>query len=230
MALNTIYSQSMTQNRTLKRAALIASVIVAAPAFSAAALAESRSYDVAEFSAVKASTGVKVNIVQGDTPSVNATGEDGKMDRLSVTTENGLLRIRVTKKKGGWGWGGRTPSFTVDVVTPTLKSIDVSSGADVDAQNITADDFVLDSSSGASIDISGTCSRVSADASSGSDIDADNFVCQSAIADVSSGASIDIHATETFSGDASSGGSINVYGKPTDVTSDRSSGGSVRIR
>ena len=62
------------------------------------------------------------------------------------------------------------------------------------------------------------------------DLDARDLVCENGRADASSGSDISIHTTVSVEADASSGADVDVYGGPTDVDSDKSSGGSVSIR
>ena len=69
-----------------------------------------------------------------------------------------------------------------------------------------------------------------ADASSGSDLEARDLICQNGEADASSGSDISIHVTGSVNADVSSGADVDVYGSPTDVRTDKSSGGSVSIR
>ena len=193
------------------------------------AVAETKTYDLAPFTGVKAATGVDVTITVGEVQSVRAVGPDGKMDRLEIAVDDGMLRIRRRNRKG-WGWGWDDSNFEVTISVPELNVIDASSGAEVRATGVESERVTLDASSGADIDVSGSCDIVSADASSGADIDARDLVCREAIADVSSGADIDIHATERFTGEASSGGGISVYGKPTNVNAGESSGGDIDMR
>jgi len=219
-----------TMAKRLNAKTLAGAVIFTTACFQSPAFAETKTYDVAAFTAVKASTGVRVNVTVGEEQSIVAEGPDEEMDRLDIRSEGGKLTIRRTKKKGwGWNWGD-SGNFEVTISTPELNSIDISSGVSLDARGIDSARMVLDASSGASMDVSGKCGRLSADASSGSNIDADDLICQEVTADVSSGASIDVHATEKFTGDASSGGSITARGNPAETDSNESSGGSVRVR
>lgn len=217
---------------SMKKVALgVCSAVMLSPVMmNGAAQAETRSYDVEAFTAVKAATGVNVDIKVGPAQSISADGPDGEMDRLQIISKSGRLVVkRKSKKRWGWNWGDDS-NFNVTITMPELNSIDVSSGASVDAEGVNSERVILDASSGADIDVGGTCGIVSADASSGADINARDLVCREASADVSSGASIDVHATERFDGDASSGGGISVHGKPTQVNSSESSGGGIRVR
>ncbi len=213
-----------------KKSSMMSIAALSTLAITAAANAETRDYDVASFNAIKAAQGMDVTVSIGDTQSINAEGPDGKMDRLSISVKDGTLIIKRAKKRGGWGWNRDSTNFSINVVATSLSSIDTSSGARVDATGITAELFSIDTSSGSNVSASGSCTNLTVDASSGSRIDAENLTCKNAVADVSSGASIDLHASSTFSGDASSGGDIDVYGNPTTVNTDESSGGDIDLR
>jgi len=76
----------------------------------------------------------------------------------------------------------------------------------------------------------GACKSLNLDASSGSSVSLSKLECESANVDASSGSSISVYASKKANVDASSGSSISVSGNPSDVTTDKSSGASVRIR
>ncbi len=191
--------------------------------------AEERNFDLEKFSSLDVAQGIIVTMTIGDQQSITASSRDGEMDRLNISVKNDTLIIRRKKKKS-WGWGSDNGDFRVEIIGLALNNLDASSGSSVSVEKIASQAFSVDASSGASITVSGTCTKINADASSGSSINAGNLVCKNGVADVSSGASIKLHASESFNGDASSGGSVNVYGSPQDYTTDKSSGGSISIR
>lgn len=208
----------------------IATGLSAASLVALTAHAETRDFDLEAFNAIKIAQGMEAFVTIGEKQSVSVDGPDGKMDGVDIYVKGETLFIRRAKKKNGWGWGRNVSNFTVNVVATQLSSVDASSGSDISVSGVKASNFAIDASSGANIEISGTCSAISADASSGSDIEAEDLVCQTGSADVSSGADISLHVSETFAGDASSGGNIDVYGDPTTVTTDESSGGDIDLR
>jgi hypothetical protein len=203
-------------------AAVLGGVLVAAPA-----LAETKTYALADFTRVSASAGVDVDVAVGTDYSVVATSSPEGLDRLEVKVVNGELQIGRKSTKG-WRWK-RGDEVNVKVSLPALEAVDVSSGASVDAAGVDAGAFAIDASSGASLDIAGRCDALTVDVSSGASVDAEALQCRSANASASSGGSANVFASESVNGDASSGGSVDVSGSPKTVNKDTSSGGSVDV-
>lgn len=211
------------------------------------AQAETKSFPVETFTQIDASAGIEVAFSIGTAPSVVVENDKGDFDDIDVFVRGDTLVLK--RKKKSWGWGKRA-RYSVTVTTETLSGVEVSSGAEVvgsgmrgdvirvqvssgaDAElsDVSGTEVRLESSSGSDLDIAGTCQRVWADSSSGSDIEARDLICDTAEADASSGSDITLHAKSRLTADASSGADITVYGGPTEVDSDKSSGGSVSIR
>jgi len=192
-----------------------------------AVLAATKTYDTAAFEAISVGSGIDVDIVVGPTRSVVAetTGDD--FDDLKVSVEGNELRIG--RPSSSW-FSGMRSHYKVRVVTPALRSLDVSSGSDVEARGIAATEFSIEASSGSDVDIAGTCVSLEANASSGSDLDAEDLKCENVKVRASSGSDVSVHATKQLSGHASSGSDVKVRGKPPIVNLDKSSGADVTIK
>jgi len=210
------------------------------------AAADVRTYDVGNFDGIDVSAGIEVRYETGASRSVEVENENGDFSDIAVEVDDETLVLKRQKKMN---WGSKRQDYSVTVSVQSLSdieassgsyvegsglsgeeaSIDVSSGARAIVTGISAGEIDIETSSGSSVEASGTCSELEADASSGSTIDAGALQCTALVADVSSGASIRAHASERVDAEASSGGSIRVTGGATDVTIDKSSGGSVTI-
>ena len=190
-------------------------------------LAAQKTYALGDFTGVSAATGVSVDINTGGDYSVKAESSDKGLERLEVKVVDGELRIKRTNHNFRWR---RSDKVHVTVSLPSLKSLDVSSGAAIDAKNVDAGEFSIDASSGGSIDAEGKCDDLSVDVSSGGSIDARALQCRAADADASSGGSARIYASESVTGEASSGGSVRIFGEPEKVSKETSSGGSVSVQ
>jgi hypothetical protein len=199
----------------------VIATLLATPAF-----AETKTYDLKGFTRVSAAAGVFVNVAVGGDYSIVAESSAEGLDRLKVELVGDELRIGRKPKMMNWGRGNQV---TVNVTTPSLSALDVSSGASLDASGVDASAFAIDASSGGSLDVAGRCDSLAVDVSSGGDIDAKGLQCRSAVADASSGGNAEIFAAESVVGDASSGGNIDVFGNPKTVSKDTSSGGNVSV-
>jgi hypothetical protein len=192
-----------------------------------AAAAEERSFDYRDFAAIGVSAGVEAEIKVGGDYSIRAVGDSEELDRLRVEKRGDGLDIG--RKPSKFSWGRHRGGVTVYVTLPSLRALDVSSGASADAAGVEAGSFALEASSGAVATIAGSCGALAVDVSSGGDIEAGAFACKTASADASSGGAMDILVSESLVADASSGGSIRVRGAPKYVNIEKSSGGSVRV-
>jgi hypothetical protein len=189
-----------------------------------AATAETR--DVGRFVAVSATDRVPVEIVRGDSYSVEVIGQDASRVRTEI--DDGALEIG--QRNRSWFGNPARIDARVRVTTPSIERIAASRGASVRAEDIEADDMSLAAAMGGSIDISGRCRSLSASAAMGGSIDADAFQCVTANISAAMGGDADVYASSAFDASASMGGSISVGGNPTDRDVSTAMGGSVSTR
>lgn len=231
----------MSMTRTVSVAAIAA--LLALPA-----IAETASYDdLPSFTGLSVANGLDAEFVTGEAQSVVAEGPSKELEKLDIYVDDGILKLR--RERSGWGWGGSRERVVIKVSAPTLDRLYVSSGADAEGSGMSGEEVVIEvssgsdavvdgveagtvylsSSSGADLTASGTCDHLEAESSSGSDIDAEDLRCNSVEADASSGSDIEAYAVTAVKASASSGADIDISGNPTDIDTDKSSGGSVNV-
>lgn len=226
---------------------LLSTASLATFALAGLAHAETRTFDVGSFTNIDISAGLDLDFQAGASQSVTVENAKGDFSDIEVFVRGDTL---VLKRKKNMSWGQKRQRYGISVTAPVISgleassgsdasgsgmtgetiSIEVSSGADVSVNGVDGGTVRIETSSGSDATVSGACTTVRAEASSGSDIEARDLICQNGEADVSSGSDIAIHVTGSVRADASSGGDVDVYGGPTDVTTDKSSGGSVNVR
>jgi hypothetical protein len=212
--------RSSTLLLTAAAVAVTTAVLVALPAF-----ADSKTYNLSGFDRVDVSAGIDVTFTQGPF-SVKVDEPDGNFDRLIVEVRGNTLKIG---RRNSWiDWRGVDYSATVSA--PSLVGLDASSGSSFEGLNLSLRDLKIDVSSGANVEISGSCAGLRLDISSGARFEGEDLKCETASVDASSGASADAFAARTADGNASSGANVTFYGKPAELVKDTSSGGSVRAR
>ncbi len=211
----------------MSRTAILLSLAAAAAGAAAfttlPAMAETRSFNLRGFDDVSASAGVRVILKQGPF-AISAEEPNGKFGNLKIEVKDGELHIG----RKGMNFGSNGPRYTVTVTAPEYDEVSASSGSSIEGRELRFGDLGVEVSSGASLQLAGTCRKLEADISSGASFDGGSLRCESASVDASSGASADVYATARASGEASSGASVRVHGKPADFTKDTSSGGSVK--
>jgi alpha-L-arabinofuranosidase len=203
-------------------------------------ISESRTIS-SDFEKIDIQQGINLYLTQGNTTSLKVEADENILDLLITEVENNQLKIYFKKNVY------KAKARNVYLTTNTISSIEASSGASVKTENtwqanqfklntssgssvkinINASDVTSSSSSGSTIRLYGKTDTFSAKASSGSTIDADELITVDAITKVSSGANINVNVSRKLTAKASSGGSIDFEGNPTEINKETSSGGSV---
>lgn len=194
-----------------------------------AAHAETEIYDFSGFSRVSASEGVDVEVTVGGDFSVRAEGDAEDIERLEIKKRGEKLKIGRNSGIFNMRWSrGRSP--VVYVTLPALNEAESSSGAEMDARGVNADDFSASASSGSELQLEGQCGRLRASASTGAELDAEGLKCRDVDVSVSTGADVSVYASESVDASASTGGDIDVSGAPQQRDVSKSLGGDVDIR
>lgn len=198
----------------------------------------------ASFHGISVSSGIDLYLTQGNSEDVVIEADPDIIDDIITEVSNGVLHIYM-KKKINWVWNeDRAAYVTFDDLTQLDVSagadvesenafrldelkISVSSGADLEIDDLTAESVWLDTSSGSDAEISGNVKNFEASSSSGSDISCSDFVAQICRVSVSSGADAEVHVTESLHASASSGGDVRYKGNPEEKDINESSGGDV---
>lgn len=195
------------------------------------------------YSALKSSNGLDVILVKDSSPKIVIEANENLFDYIQVYVENNILYIKSDKNIG------RADKKTVLVPYSNLQKITATSGSEIVSKEkvvekeldikassganinltIDAENLSTSVSSGGHIRISGKADKHSAKASSGANLKANELLSQDTYAKASSGANIRIYAKNQFEGKASSGAHVIVYGNPTDISKNNSSGGRIRI-
>ncbi len=187
---------------------------------------ETRDFGTKNFKKIEVGSGIAMVYSQDPQASINATLKRGSWDQIEIKVEGDTL---VARKKKNSKWGRYGPQITVYAASPNLVSVDAGSGSSFKG-NVVTGDLQIDASSGSSLTLEGACKGLNLDASSGSSVSLRKLECESATVDASSGSSVNVYASKQVNVDASSGSSVSVSGKPSDVTTDKSSGASVSVR
>jgi hypothetical protein len=207
---------------------------------------ETRTYQHTGFDSIAATSGVNVILKQGPY-SVVAETPEGKLDSIEISQQGNELRLSRKPELTFFSISGR---YVVHVATPTVTSISVSGGADLDADGLTADALTLSASGGGDmrlttlrigtltastsgggdINISGACQSATVEAGGGGDFSGKHLDCANAVATASGGGDIEIGATQSATGKASSGGDITFVGAPPVFNKDASSGGDISLK
>jgi tellurite resistance-related uncharacterized protein len=198
----------------------------------------SENRDVSGFSAIEFSTFGKLNIVQGDTESLNLSGPDNLVPEITTTVNNGTLVIKTRDNISVTTLSGdRMLTFTI--VVKDLTSLDLSGAGDVQVETLsspsmdlsmsgagrvrmnqlTTNNLQVDLSGLGSLDISGNASQATIDISGAGGVNASDLKLQTASINISGLGSATVWVTDQLSGEISGAGSVSYYGSPQTSTS-----------
>lgn len=192
------------------------------------------------FTGVHASSGIDVNISQGDF-YVEVVADENLHEYITVEKEGNSLRVGSERNIY------RAKSKVVNITLPELSSIKISSAGDVNAEtDFTCEDLDIDISSAGDLkigveakhidisisssgdcDIWGDAESLDARLSSAGDLDASDLEADYVDVRVSSAGDASVFANEEIRMSASSAGNIYYRGDATVVSSHTSSAGSI---
>lgn len=193
------------------------------------------------FTGIHASSGIDVNISQGDF-YVEVEADENLQEVITVELDGDMLRIDSERNIY------KSKSKVVNVTLPELTDIKISSAGDIkamtdfDCQDVDIDissagdlDIELDAknvkisiSSSGDCDISGTAVSLNARLSSAGDLDAAELISDFVDVSVSSAGDASVYANKEIKMSASSAGNIYYRGDAEILKSHTSSAGSIR--
>jgi hypothetical protein len=201
----------------------------------------SENRNVSGFSVIDFSTIGKVNVMQGDTESLNISGPDNLVPEITTTVSNGTLMIKnkenitisplsnqnllvftiVVKNLTSLKLSG---AGDVQIETLSTPSMDINmSGAGKVTQNqITTDNLNVTISGVGGIDITGQATQATIDISGAGSVTAPDLKIQTAKVTISGVGGATLWVTDQLTGAISGAGSVSYYGTPQ--TSINSSG------
>ena len=100
-----------------------------------------RDFKVAAFDKIEVAGPFEVTVTTGGQPSVRARGESNLIEKMEVTVEGGVLRIRPAKRsKLNWSFGSRDPA-TVAVSVPMLSQAAIAGSGGIAIDKISGANF-----------------------------------------------------------------------------------------
>jgi hypothetical protein len=182
-----------------------------------------------DFHKIDAGGSFKVDITQGEKPSVVVTADDNVWELLSVETRNGTLHLEM--KPGSYN----NVHLQAKIVTPTLDGLNLSGASSADLHNIVRDkgNFDLQLSGASSVNgdlqadqltlglsgashakLAGKADVEQVEASGASHAALESFITNSAHAHASGASEIKVVANKHLDYDLSGASHISYGGKP----------------
>lgn len=109
-----------------------------APGVAAQGSGGTRTYAVADFSAVELRGADSVDIRVGPGFSVRADGDPEVLDRLKITREGDAIRIGRVRTEG-WSWGGK--NARISITMPALAATSAAGSGDITVDRVEGNRF-----------------------------------------------------------------------------------------
>lgn len=213
-----------------------------------------RTYDIADFSKISSSTGIFVEIRQGNGYDFQIVAEDQEdLEDFRFEVKNERLKVYIEKEDfdwnvfsgESWNWKGNIPEIQCIITLPELKHLELSSASQVNLYGFEGDKLNVDISSAAKliadlnynnlnmnissaskVKLRGKAENMNVDISSAAKMEGFELISKNAEVDASSASKAEVHVTEYLDASASSAGKITYQGRPR-LESNSSSGGKV---
>lgn len=213
----------MVQNMIVKAGVALLALALAAPA----AAQSSRSYDLSGFDSISVTGAYELQVEVGGGYSITVSGPEDRLADARLRVENGALVLDERECRNCT----RRGSLVARITLPSLDALDVAGVAGnsrisgIDAQN-----FSIDVSGVAELNLSGRCGRLSLAVEGVSDIDGQNLRCGDAVADLDGVGEASIYASNSLEADVDGMAELTVFGSPRTVQEHSGGFASVDVR
>jgi hypothetical protein len=194
------------------------------PRISGSGVAQSEYRPVPWFNQIELSGFGTVNVVGGQSPSVQVTTDDNLLCWVGTEVENGKLHIETTRNIRP-----RT-ELIINVTVPELVAAQVSGAGDLNVDGVVGQQLELAISGAGDLRASGQVNQVTATISGAGSADLQQLYAENADVRISGAGDIDVFATQSVKAHVSGAGSVNCYGNPADVQQEVRGAGSIRLR
>jgi hypothetical protein len=193
----------------------------------------SENRDVSGYTAINFSTFGKVNIVQGDTESLNISGPDNLVPEITTTVSNGTLTIKNKENFSVTSLNAEN-ILTFTIVVKDLTSLLISGAGDVQVETLSTPSMDMTMSGAGSVQmnqlttqnlnvklsgagnlvISGSAPQATINISGAGGVNAPDLQIQTANVTISGLGSATVWVTGQLTGTISGAGSVSYYGTP----------------
>ena len=221
----------------------LSALLVAFVAFTAFAQ-ESRSFNVSGFNRLAMGSAFKIDVKQGSSFSVKASGRSEDIQDLQATVSGGELKLGYK----GNNWNKNRKTVNVSIIMPNLQGIDFSgastatvasfsgvknmeievSGASRVTMDLKAQKVDMELSGASSLALKGKCETLNGEVSGASSFKGSDFQASEVNIDASGASGAAVYASNVIHAKASGASSIRYSGSVKDVRSSTSGASSVK--
>lgn len=233
----------MTKLSLPMKRTIITFIALLAVVFTAAAQ-ETRNFSVSNFKELEIGSAFKIEVKQGSSYSVTASGRQEDLQDIQAVVKDGALKVGYTKDN----WNKNRKTVTVNITMPALEGVEFSgacsahvgnftgvknmdievSGASSVTMSFSASKVNLEVSGASVLNLTGSCDILNGEVSGASTFKGREFSSKEVTVDASGASSAYVMASNAVHAEASGASSVRYSGNVKDIHSSTSGASSVK--
>lgn len=170
---------------------------------------DSQIRDGKKFTEIEVEDGMTVEFSQGDSVSIEVSGNANKLNQVTTDVQNGVLTVSNIGKQSD------RDKLVVKVTAPTLTKVSVSdAGYFVSTQDLDLDKVKVELDDAASIKLRGKCNQLTIHADDASSVEMKNFNAHKAMIKASGASDVEIGEVEDLQIQCNDASKVNYQGTP----------------
>jgi hypothetical protein len=229
----------------MKKASIFQIIVLLILAISFNAMAQgTRKFSVSHFNRLAMGSAFKIDVKQGSSYSVTATGREEDLEDMEANISGGELKLGYK----GNGWNKNRKTVNVSITMPNLQGVDFSgastaqvarfsgvknmeievSGASKVNMDLTASRVTMELSGASTLTLDGNCDTLDGEVSGASSFRGSGFQTKEVNIDASGASSAAVFASNAIRAEASGASSVRYSGGAKDIHSSSSGASSVK--
>lgn len=188
-----------------------------------------QSYDLSGFSKIRVDGVFSVDVTQGETFSITASGDEKEMEQIDVEL-NGNTLVLGSKKKSWSRNSGDRHGITTTITMPTLDGISINGVSEFSGVSLDLGDLDVDVNGVTDMTLSGTCDDLTANINGVGDIDLKSLQCQTGDLSVNGAGAMSAYTSSSVKARVNGVGEMKIYGKPKSVEKKKTWLGNITIK
>jgi hypothetical protein len=176
-------------------------------------VAKTEKREVGAFKGVEVGGALKIEVTCQKAQGVEITADDNLLRYIKTEVRDGVLHIGTA---GVQFSASKTPRIIVTL--PELNRVGVSGASQMKVANLKTDDFKINLSGAAQLDVSGTAQLVDANLSGACRLDGKDLKAANVDINASGASNADVYASAELKAEASGASKIHYYGSPQSVS------------
>ena len=185
---------------------------------------QTKSYSVSEFTTIDASSAFEIDVVVGQSQSVEIKTDENLLEYVKVFVKNKTLFLELENNVNVNG------NMKAIISAESIHGVDLSGACKINIENIESTNFTVDVSGACKGTFSGTVENLNLDLSGATKLNTVELKAKNLNIDMSGASKLEVYCENSLKVDASGASKIIVYGDPKETETDFSGASSVKFK